>query len=378
MEYKPEILVVDDNPTNLRMLSQLLSNYDYKVRAVLDGAQALTILDSNPPDLILLDLMMPGIDGYEVCKRVKAHPEGQNIPVIFISALGGAQDKVRAFQAGGVDYITKPFQINEIIARMETHLALRKMQKLHNRDNQKLEARLAEFDKLNSELQQRNEELAAYDRSVSHDLKGPVSYLCTTSEWLQRSYTQLTPEQLHHFLGQIATRAYQANSIIESLLLLAQSDDIELYPVDMHATAQRAVDNLHDIIADREVQLSYPDALPAAMGQSTLLEQVWDNYLTNAIRYGGDPPRISIGAEIQDDGMVRYWVSDNGLGIPPEKNPYVFDSKARSVDRHVEGHGLGLPIVRRIIHRLGGEVGFENLPEQICCFYFTLQPVKDD
>ena len=378
MEYVSEILIVDDNPTNLRVLTQLLTRHNYRVRAVLDGSQALAILDSNPPDLILLDLMMPGIDGYEVCERVKAHPDGQNIPVIFISALGGAQDKVRAFQSGGVDYITKPFQVNEIIARMETHLKLRKMQKQHNRDNYELEARLTEFDKLNSELQQRNEELAAYDRSVSHDLKGPVSYICTTTEWLQRSYTQLLPEQLSHFLEQIAIRAYQTNSIIESLLLLAQTDDIEVYPVDMLDTAQRSLDHLHDLVVDRDARISLPETLPLAMGQTSLVEQVWDNYLSNALKYGGTPPQLNIGTDKQDSYMLRFWVSDNGSGIPVERRPYIFASHTRSVDGKVEGHGLGLSIVRRIIHRLGGQVGYENLPEQGCRFYFTLPSVISD
>lgn len=378
MDYMSEILIVDDNPTNLRMLSQMLSKHNYKVRAVLDGSQALTILDSNPPDLILLDLMMPGIDGYEVCERVRVHPEGKDIPVIFLSALGGAQDKVRAFKSGGVDYITKPFQVDEIIARMETHLTLRKMQKQHNRDNQELEVRLAEFDKLNSELQERNEELAAYDRSVSHDLKGPVSYIVTSTEWLQRSYTQLTPEQIHHFLGQIATRAYQANSIIESLLLLSQTGDIEQYPLDMHATVKRSLDNSHDLIVECEAQLNLPDALPSAMGQTSLVEQVWDNYLSNAIKYGGHPPHITIGAETQDDNTVRYWVQDSGPGITPDKHPSIFASHTRSGDGKVEGHGLGLSIVRRIVNKLGGQVGYENLPGQGCCFYFTLPCVKSD
>lgn len=378
MDYTSEILIVDDNPTNLRLLTQLLTKHNYSVRAVLDGSQALTILNSNPPDLILLDLMMPGIDGYEVCERVKAHPEGQDIPIIFISALGGAQDKVRAFRAGGVDYITKPFQVEEIIARMETHLALQKMRKQHHYGNYELEARLEEFDKLNSELQQRNEELGAYDRSVSHDLKGPVSYICTTTEWLQRSYAQLTAEQLNHFLGQIATRAYQANSIIESLLFLAQTDDIELYPVDMQTTVQRSLDNLHSVVSDRNARLSLPDTLPSAMGQTSLVEQVWDNYLSNALKYGGSPPLIRIGADRQNSHMIRFWVIDNGLGIPPERHSYVFTSHSRSEEGQVEGHGLGLSIVRRIINRLGGQVGYENLPGQGCRFYFTLPSVTGD
>ncbi|MDF1512227.1 MAG: response regulator [Anaerolineae bacterium] len=378
MDSEYEILIVDDNPANLRLLSQLLTKHNYKVRAVLNGSQALTILDANPPDLILLDLMMPGIDGYEVCERVKAHPDGKNIPIIFISALGGVQDKVRAFQAGGADYITKPFQVEEIIARVETHLTLQKMQKQHNRDISELTARLGELDKEMQALEQKNEELSVYDQSVAHEMKKPLSFICTTTEWLQNSYNQLTTEQLTHFLGQITARAYQASNIIESLLVLAQTDAIDVYPIDMYSTAQRSVEHLQELITERKARLIFPDSLPQAMGHTTLVTQVWENYLSNAIKYGGNPPHIRIGANQQDSHTVRYWVIDNGPGITGERKTNIFTSQGRSSDGTVESYGLGLAIARRIIHRLGGQVGFENLPQNGCCFYFTLPTVQDN
>ena len=124
-EAAPTILVVDDVPANLRQLCEMLERSGYQVRPAQDGAMALKAAESSPPDLILLDIRMPGMDGYEVCLRLKANAALRDIPVLFISALGESEDKVKAFDAGGVDYITKPFQHEEVLARVKTHLELR-------------------------------------------------------------------------------------------------------------------------------------------------------------------------------------------------------------------------------------------------------------
>ena len=125
---KGEILVVDDTPANLRLLSKMLNEQGYRVRPVPDGRLALAAAQAKPPDLILLDIRMPDLNGYQVCERLKAESRTKDIPIIFISALDAVQDKVKAFTVGGVDYITKPFHIEEVLARVETHLALRKLQ----------------------------------------------------------------------------------------------------------------------------------------------------------------------------------------------------------------------------------------------------------
>lgn len=122
------ILIVDDSAANLRLLSQMLRAQGYRVRAAASGPRALESVDLELPNLILLDIRMKGMDGFEVCRRLKAHPRTQGVPVIFISALAETEDKLRAFQVGGVDYVTKPFQLEEVLARIETHLALRRLQ----------------------------------------------------------------------------------------------------------------------------------------------------------------------------------------------------------------------------------------------------------
>jgi phosphoserine phosphatase RsbU/P len=137
------ILIVDDSTANLRLLAQMLSEHGYRVRAAASGPRALESVDLEPPNLILLDIRMKGMDGFEVCRRLKAQPRAQGIPVIFISALTETEDKLRAFQTGGVDYVTKPFQLEEVLARIETHLALRRLQTRLEEANRKFARELA-------------------------------------------------------------------------------------------------------------------------------------------------------------------------------------------------------------------------------------------
>lgn len=127
--HQGDILIVDDTPQNLRLLSQMLTKQGYQIRAALNGPRALAAVQATPPDLILLDIMMPEMDGYEVCKRLKADEHTCNIPILFISALNETEDKVKGFAAGALDYITKPFQLEEVLARVETHLELNRLQR---------------------------------------------------------------------------------------------------------------------------------------------------------------------------------------------------------------------------------------------------------
>jgi sigma-B regulation protein RsbU (phosphoserine phosphatase) len=143
MGIKSDILVVDDKPANLQLLSKILSEQGYRVRPVSNGVMALSVAQVEPPDLILLDIRMPEMNGYEVCEHLKVDEKTRDIPIIFISALDATQDKVKAFQVGGLDYITKPFQVEEVLARVETHLSLRKLQTMLQEANNKMGMELA-------------------------------------------------------------------------------------------------------------------------------------------------------------------------------------------------------------------------------------------
>ncbi len=169
------ILIVDDTPDNLRLLSKTLTEQGYEVQCAINGKLALMAVTNEPPDLILLDIKMPEMDGYEVCERLKTQEETAEIPVIFLSALDDVFDKVKAFKVGCVDYITKPFQVEEVFARIENQLTIRRLQRQLQDKNFKLE-------QLNQELQRSNQELEEFAYVVSHDLQQPLQTITGFAE----------------------------------------------------------------------------------------------------------------------------------------------------------------------------------------------------
>ena len=194
---KGNILVVDDTPANLRLLARILSEHGYKVRLIPNGSLVKGAIQTAPPDLILLDIKMPGLNGYEVCQRLKEDEQTRDIPVIFISALDETIDKVKAFGIGGVDYITKPFQLEEVLARVETHLSLRNLQRQYQQANAELLAS-------NAALAASNQELDAFAHMVAHDLKNPLSLVLGYVDFLKEDLSQVetTAEVVARVSGQ--------------------------------------------------------------------------------------------------------------------------------------------------------------------------------
>ncbi len=362
-----DILIVDDTPLNLRLLSQMLEERGHKVRAVLDGAHALAAAQAVPPDLVLLDIRMPGMDGYEVCRRLKADARTQEIPILFISALGETEDKVKAFSLGGVDYIAKPFQVAEVLARVETHLALHNLQR-------QLQAANAELSRRLEELQARNEELDAFAHTVAHDIKGPVTTIVSYADVLQ--YGAVPEKVRDQFLSTLAHGARRIANIVDELLLLAsvRKMDLRLEPLDMRQLVDEACQRVAHLISESGAEIGFPATWPKALGHGPWVTEVWANYISNGCKYGGKPPRLELGADLLDDGQVRFWVRDNGDGIPPEDQSRLFVPFTRLSQVRAKGHGLGLSIVRRIMERLNGRVGVESsgVPGQGSLFYFTL------
>lgn len=356
------ILIVDDMPANLRLLSQMLTEHGYHPRPVLNGAQALAAAQIMPPDLILLDIRMPGMDGYEVCQHLKADERTRAIPVLFISALSETEDKVRAFTAGGMDYITKPFQLEEVLARVQTQLTMQNLRR-------NLERQIAERDSLIADLQ-------AYAHTVAHDLRSPISGALGLTQLLADPDVSITEDERREDVGLVIDSLRSANKIVSELLLLAEvrQAEVEVAPVGMAqvvAEAQRRVANL---LSDAGATLTQPATWPGALGYEPWIEEIWVNYLTNAVKYGGKPPRIELGANAEEDGCLRFWVRDNGIGLTPEQQAQLFAPFKRLDLTRATGHGLGLSIVQRIARKLNGRVGVESngIPGQGSTFYFTL------
>ncbi len=215
-EERATIVIVDDKEDNLEMLTHMLSDRGYIVKAVDNGQDAVDMIRHTPPDIILLDIMMPDMDGYDVCRILKADENTQNIPIIFITALNAANDKIAALTVGGADYITKPFHFEEVLVRVNTHLAL-------NRTNKRLQEQVAELD--------------AFTHTVAHNLKNPLNTVTNALDAICTKNGKLTSIQKQDLLGLAQRSTQEINNIIDELLLLAnvQKNEITLTPINMKA-----------------------------------------------------------------------------------------------------------------------------------------------
>ena len=378
------LLIVDDIPENIGVLFRFLSSAGFKVLVAQNGEQALEMFNFVLPDLVLLDVMMPGIDGFEVCRILKSQENTSDIPVIFMTALSDTVDKVRGFNLGATDYVTKPIQQEEVLARIHVHLKLHKLQQQLSYQNQQLQAQA-------TELQQRNLELGAFSRTVAHDLKNPLNVVKGYIEMLLSDYplgTALDRDAIESL--QLAAQASNKMiNIIDSLLLLAgvsTKNQVDIRPVDMFLLISQVIQQrLAKMLKEYHGEIIFQsyegvpassenptDSWPVAKGYAPWIEEIWANYLSNGLKYGGRPPLIKIGATTQKNGKIRFWVHDNGPGLSLDAQAKLFMPFTRLHTGNEMGHGLGLSIVQQIAEKLGGEAGVESTLGQGSVFYFTL------
>jgi two-component system, sensor histidine kinase and response regulator len=355
MPPEASILVVDDQSANLSLLFHALEQAGYSVRVVTSGEMALASVARALPDLILLDVMMPGLDGFETCRRLKADPLTAEVPVIFLTALADAVNELAGLQFGAVDYLTKPIQLEIALARIDTHLTLRRLQR---------------------RLQQQNQELDAYARSVAHDLKSPLTAVLGAAQLLATAGEDAPPELIRTYASIVLRAGRQANSTIDALLLLAgvRRGSVTPRPLAMAEIVAEAREQVAPLLAERGGSIRLPDRWPAACGHAPWVVQIWTNYLSNGLKYSAQPPALVLGATPQPNGMLQFWVQDHGPGLGPEARARLFTEGTRLQPDQAPGNGLGLWIVRRIAERLGGSAGVESEPGRGCRFFFTLPP----
>ncbi len=225
------------------------------------------------------------------------------------------------------------------------------------------------------ELETRNQDLDSFAHTVAHDLKNPLAFMVGYAEVLEEDASSMPAEAVRRYLRTIAQNGRKMTNIIDELLLLAgvrKIKQVELVPLDMLAVVIDARDRLADLIEAHQAEIILPDTWPTAMGHGPWVEEVWVNYISNAIKDGGRPPRVALGASLQADGAVRFWVRDNGPGLKPEEQARLFRSFERLDRVRAKGHGLGLSIALRIVEKLGGQVGVESQVGQWSVFSFTL------
>lgn len=358
------ILVVDDNPENLRLLSSMLGSRGFDLRLVTSGRQALQAASSDPPDLVLLDITMPELNGYEVCERLKAIEALADVPVIFLTALSEMADKLRAFRVGGVDYITKPFQIEEVVARVTTHLALRKARVELASNYQRLQG-----------LERLRDDLV---HMVVHDMRSPLMIMRTHLDFLQSELTDLEPQQVEDLQGALAASdvlARMANDLLDVSKLEAGQMPLNAAACDLSAVANAVVRELGTLDRSRTIQVSAPEQPVQARCDCQLIRRVLANMIGNAIKHTPSGGRIQITLEPCGAGGARVAIQDQGPGVPPEARARIFEKFGTIADRsssRFHSVGLGLAFCKLAVEAHGGRIGVDAAPAGGSVFWLEL------
>ncbi len=404
-EKKETILLVDDIPANLEILIRVFQRAGYKVRAVTSGPLGIRAAEHDPPDIVLLDVTMPEMDGYETCRRLKQNPLLEGIPVIFISALSETFDKVTAFEAGGVDYITKPIQIEEALARVRTHLALRRYQQLLEQSNRTLQDTIDQLKEAQSQLisSEKMASLGVLTAGIAHEINNPISFISSSSIGLSknirflldiqqkydeilRQYDDQRLDDLNEFKAShdfderlteltqlsdnIIAGSRRISGIVRSLRNFSRLDEADMKEIDIHENIESTLILLHHKISKEIIIKKDYSKLPLLPCYPAKISQVMMNILSNAIDAvspksgAGEQCEISIRTgdqEINGKKYVFVAISDTGTGIPDEAIKKIFDPffTTKPVGK---GMGLGLSISNNIIREHGGRIDVESIP----------------
>jgi signal transduction histidine kinase len=360
---KTDILIVDDNIMNQKVLAAMLKEQGYRAHLANSGDMALTVIRKAPPDLILLDIVMPDIDGLEVCEQLKADEQTRDIPVIFISGQEDIDTKITAFAVGGVDYITKPFQVQEVLTRVETHLALRAMQKQLEEKNIQLKQYSEQLEEMVTErtqkLQHTQEQLVRQEKlaglgqlagSVAHELRNPLNVLSNAIYFLHTTLTDAN-EKTQEYLDIISTEIRKSNRITTDLLNFSRARPPERENVEISTLVTRV---MAEQLPPEEIELATvlaPD-LPSVFIDPEQIEQVLNHLITNAYQSMPDGGKLTVSAELGANSVAAS-VADTGCGISPNNMDKLFEPLFTT---KAKGIGLGLAVSKSLVESNEGTI----------------------
>lgn len=368
------ILIVDDVPANLSVAVDYLEEQGLEVGVAQDGFEALERTRFLRPDLILLDVMMPGIDGFETCRRLKAEPELADIPVIFMTALADTDSKLAGFQAGGVDYVTKPFQVTELGARVRTQLELSALRRHLACQNQTLER---EVERRTRELALARDAAEAANRAksdflanMSHELRTPLHAVLAFADLGAKRMQAASPEKLLHYFVSIRDSGSRLLGLVNDLLDLAKLEsgrlELERERVDVVNLVSECAAEFAPLLAQKAMHVTLQGSTQPIYGRldGRRISQVVRNLLSNAVKFSPEGSRIIVTLTPPEPGHsdLHLSVADEGVGIPESELEAVFDKFIQSSKTRTGagGTGLGLAICRELVSAHGGRISAHN------------------
>lgn len=347
---RPEILIIDDSPEQIHLVNAILQEENYLVRALTNGRKLEDSLKNGLPDLILLDIVMPEINGLEICQSLKAHPEYAVIPVIFLTAMNDGDSIIKGFLAGAQDYVAKPVNPRELLARVNTHINLK-----------------MKTDK----LEEAYKDIEAFNHMVSHDLKAPLWAIQRMAQHL----TKVDAQERDEVVSIMCEKANEAVMLINKFSQISKTLNTRFVEerIDMQQLTEEVYQSLIDDVKNRKVEFSLA-SLPVVYGDRMLLRQVLVNVLSNALKFTRDRAEtvIAIACKRTSTEYV-FSVKDNGTGFAMKYADRLFGMFQRlHSEQEFEGSGTGLVIVKKIIERHGGRVWITGEPDHGAELSFTL------
>jgi CheY-like chemotaxis protein/two-component sensor histidine kinase len=355
----PTILLVDDVPANLQLLGEILMNEGYNVRQVSSGKQAIQVSEKEIPDLILLDIMMPEMDGYETFQKLKLIPSLNEIPVIFISALNDTDNIVKALNAGGVDYINKPFQTKEVLARVHTHL------KLHQQSR---------------ELQELFVTKDKFFSIIAHDLRGPLGSFMGLTQMLADK-NQLLPQEVREELtNELSDHARNTFNLLENLLQWSQMErgltDFNPEILDLKTVVSECIKTSADTAQAKQIRIITDiQGNPEVFADTNMFQTVIRNLVSNAVKFTPEGGNVTISSVSSTNSTILLSVKDTGIGMDAamQKNIFRIDVDTKRPGTNGElSTGLGLLLCKEFVEKQGGELWVESTKNTGSVFYFTI------
>jgi len=384
VEAREQILLVDDNPQNLKILYETLDGQGYRLLLANNGEKALAIAENSKPDLILLDIMMPGMDGYEVCETLKLTNGLRDIPVVFLSALDDVESKVKGFEKGGVDYIAKPFQPREVMTRVATQIKLRRLEQALKEKNRELSADNIE---MRQKLEAQREQLAHVSRlstmgemaaGFAHEVNQPLTAITNYSRVAHRLLGDVSQpdiadkKMLATTLDKLEAQSHRASEVIQRIRGFVKKPKAGKEVLDIRSLLADTV-KFAEVDARNNrgtVVLSLPEVLPMVEADAIQVQQVALNLIRNALEATSLVEDTAVYVKAYED-QEWLWVEvvDHGCGLAPDAEERLFHPFYTTKG---DGMGIGLSLCQSLIQGQGGKIGFRRNTDKGTTFFFSL------